>query len=1024
MTSVGACSICGGPLAAQAIDGLCLKCLARLGFAGEGATDGPPAFTRLGDYDLIKEIARGGMGVVYQARQRGLNRVVALKVLLHGPFTSPDFVQRFRREAEAAAGLRHPNIVPVYEIGEHAGHHFLSMEFIEGANFAELVRDEPLAPARAAGYVAAIALALQHAHEHGVLHRDLKPSNVLLDVFDQPRVTDFGLAKLLNRDAEITRTGQVLGSPNHMPPEQAAGKFSETTAASDVYSIGSLLYQLLTGRPPFQGETLQDILFQVQNVEPVSPRRLRPNIPADLETICLKCLQKEPAKRYRTAADLAVDLNAFLAGEPIKARPVGSVERAWLWCRRRPVLAAMAVAMLVIAACGLAGILWQWRRAETNAKGEMIQRLAAEDYAEKMRLNLYAADVDVAAQAIHNDNYGFARRMLENLKPQPGQADLRGFEWRYLWDRCRGNELAAFFGHKWIVTGTAFSPDGKMIASSSVDGTVRLWDVAGRQCVRTLELGANAVMCVSFTPDGRSLVTGGESGIEVRSLDNWQVERRFPAQLASLSSEGTLMATADASPFYYEQAGDVILWNWRTGEKLRDFGHSGHSLALSPDGHRLAVALTSPAVDLFDADSGNLLRELSTTNPVWHLSFSPDGNRLLATGWSSDVLIWDLKTNIPPRVLAAHRLTAWSAVFSPDGKTIATTGSDQTVRLWDADSLAPLSELHGHASEVWCAAFSPDGKTLATGGKDCNVMLWSATPGRPACLLPEYKYRRPIFSPDGKKIITYKPDGEGGAQLWNLDDMSLQASSYAHGGVVVGIQPGGAGAVSFEADDLKLEFWDWDGNGPAGAVKLEALPGQAHRFECWGSSPEGGYFFAVNGDGLIQVWDVKTGKLFSVIHGPAPPLRNAALGGLGRHLMVSLQRESVVHLFDCRTRQESILAGHKDFVSGLAFSPDGRTAATGSIDGNIRLWRTATGELTATLPGHIEETTDLVFSPDGQTLASIGHLESLKLWHLPTMREVFSETIPNAGLAVQFSPDGHRLACTTDDNQLRILNAP
>jgi WD40 repeat protein/predicted Ser/Thr protein kinase len=1024
MTSVGACSNCGGPLAAQAVDGLCLKCLGRLAFGSDGAPDDAPALTRLGDYDLIKELARGGMGVVYQARQRGLNRVVALKVLLHGPFTSPDFVQRFRREAEAAAALRHPNIVPVYEIGEHAGHHFLSMEFIEGASFAELVREQPLAPARAAGYVAAIALALQHAHEHGVLHRDLKPSNVLLDAFDQPRVTDFGLAKLVNRDGEITMTGQVLGSPNHMPPEQAAGKFSETTAASDVYSIGSILYQLLTGRPPFQGETLHEILLQVQNVEPVSPRRLRPNIPADLETICLKCLQKEPAKRYRSAADLAADLQAFLAGEPIQARPVGGLERAWLWCRRRPVLAAMALALVAIAACGLAGILWQWHRAEANARGEMIQRLAAEDNAEKMRLNLYAADVNVAAQAVQNDNYGFARRILDNLRPGPGQADLRGFEWRYLWDRCRGNELASFSGHKWIVNSTAFSPDGKMIASSSVDGTVRLWDVAGRQCVKTLELGTNAVMCVSFTPDGKNLMAGGVSGVEIFNLENWQVAHRFPAQLASLSREGTLMATADSSPFYYEKSGDITLWNWQTGQKLRDFGHSGHSLALSPDGHRLAVALTSPGVDLYDADSGNLLRKLATTNPVWHLSFSPDGSWLLATGWSSDVLLWDLKTNAPPRILAAHRLTAWSAVFSPDGKMIATTGSDQTVRLWDADSLALLSELHGHASEVWCAAFSPDGKTLATGGKDCNVMLWSAKPARPLCALPEYRYWKPIFSPDGRKIVTFKPDGENRAQLWNLEDPGLQPSSFAGGRLVVGVQPGGGGLVSFDAGDLKLQFWDWDGNGPAGAVNLEAVPRQKHQFECWGTSREGGYFFTADGDGLIQVWDVKSGKLSSVMHGPAPPLRAAVLSGLGRFLMVSVTRENVVHLYDCRTRQEFILVGHKDFVSGLAFSPDDQTAATGSVDGNIRLWRTATGELTATLPGHIEETTDLVFSPDGRTLASIGHLESLKLWHLPTLREVFSESIPNAGLALQFSPDGHRLAYTTDDNQLRILNAP
>ncbi|HEX4350430.1 MAG TPA: serine/threonine-protein kinase, partial [Verrucomicrobiae bacterium] len=299
------CPTCGSELSADAADGLCLMCLGRMGFFPEAADSSHGGLLRLGDYELLEEIARGGMGVVYRARQLSLNRIVALKVVLHGPFSSADFVRRFRNEAQVVAALRHPNIVAIHEIGEHQGNHFISLEFIDGKSFAELARERPVSAARAARYVRIIAEAVEHAHQRGVLHRDLKPSNVLLDIFDQPRVTDFGLAKLVNSGTDLTTTGQVLGSPNYMPPEHAMGKSSDDTAQSDVYSLGAILYELLTGRPPFQGETIQAVLAQVREVEPVPPRRLNPATPVDLQTICLKCLQKEPARRYPTAQALA-----------------------------------------------------------------------------------------------------------------------------------------------------------------------------------------------------------------------------------------------------------------------------------------------------------------------------------------------------------------------------------------------------------------------------------------------------------------------------------------------------------------------------------------------------------------------------------------------------------------------------------------------------------------------------------------------------------------------------------------------
>jgi tetratricopeptide (TPR) repeat protein len=333
---------------------------------------------RFGDYELLEEIGRGGMGVVFRARQVSLNRLVAVKMIVSGELASPEFVQRFHLEAEAAAGLQHLNIVAIHEVGMHEGQHFYSMDYVEGQTLAERALNNPLPPRLAADYLKTIAEAVHYAHQRGILHRDLKPSNVLIDALDQPHLTDFGLAKRLTGDSELTLTGQVLGSPNYMPPEQALGQRQAATIACDVYSLGAILYFLLTGRPPFAAESMTQTLQQVVHIEPVSPQLLNPTVPRDLETICLKCLSKEPRRRYGSAQDLAGDLARFLSGEPVQARPVGAAGRAWRWCRRNPPVASLIAGVVMALAMGIAGVVLEWRRAELNAKAEARQRELAE----------------------------------------------------------------------------------------------------------------------------------------------------------------------------------------------------------------------------------------------------------------------------------------------------------------------------------------------------------------------------------------------------------------------------------------------------------------------------------------------------------------------------------------------------------------------------------------------------------------------------------------------------------------------
>ena len=378
------CPECGSPVSADVPAELCPKCLLKVGLGnsepqltsqeGEatvivepnsaateetvvptqldisGPADVPAIGTKvkyLGDYELLAEIARGGMGVVYRARQTRLNRMVALKMILAGQFAGEADVERFHIEAEAAANLDHPGIVPIFEVGEHEGNHYFSMGLVEGGSLASMIANGPLPPREAAAFVQKIAEAVQYAHDNGVIHRDLKPANVLIDQNEQPKVTDFGLARRLDGDSNLTGTGQVLGTPAYMPPEQAAGQIEQIGPLADVYSLGAILYCLMTGRPPFQGSGPIETLRHVLEKEAVAPRNLNPDVPKDLETICLKCVQKEQNRRYASAADLAAELGRFIKGEPILARPIGGFERLVKYARRNRLSTALACVLVI-----------------------------------------------------------------------------------------------------------------------------------------------------------------------------------------------------------------------------------------------------------------------------------------------------------------------------------------------------------------------------------------------------------------------------------------------------------------------------------------------------------------------------------------------------------------------------------------------------------------------------------------------------------------------------------------------------
>ncbi len=369
MNTPNRCPQCDATLPVDAPDGLCPRCLLGGAVAVNGEktelvdlSDPPEAsgttLRYLGDYELLEEIARGGMGVVYRARQVTLNRIVAVKMILAGNLAGEEAVQRFLVEAEAAANLQHPDIVAIHEIGQHKGQHFFSMDYVEGESLARKLEEGPLPAARAAGYLKTIAEAIHFAHQRGTLHRDLKPQNILLDEDDRPRITDFGLARPLEGAGGLTETGAVMGSPSYMPPEQARGELGQLGPASDVYALGAMLYEMLTGVPPFVGESTAEILHRLTSEEVRPPRQLDPEIPMDLQTICMKCLEKEPELRYASARALAEDLGRFLEGEPVLARPAGLARRLTSWAGRHPWAICALVSLVLIGALGLAYGLW------------------------------------------------------------------------------------------------------------------------------------------------------------------------------------------------------------------------------------------------------------------------------------------------------------------------------------------------------------------------------------------------------------------------------------------------------------------------------------------------------------------------------------------------------------------------------------------------------------------------------------------------------------------------------------------
>ena len=1037
----GECAQCGEPLPADLAVAICPPCelrgalslVAEPGwiFPGDGAaTDEAPVLAaadnpahnggpggacpgRFGDYELLEEIARGGMGIVYRARQTSLDRIVAVKMLLAGPLAGRDFIQRFRTEAAAAASLQHPNIVAIHEVGFAEGQHFFAMDYVEGPTLAQIVAKGALPARQAASYLKSIAGAIHFAHERGVLHRDLKPSNVLIDTTnDQPRVADFGLAKRLEAETDLTVSGQLLGSPNYMSPEQAMARRGAVGRRSDVYSLGAILYHLLTGRPPFQGETLTDVLHQVATCDPLAPHLLTPRVPRDVETICLKCLEKEPAKRYQSAQELADELERFLHDEPIRAHPVTVAEHAWRWCRRRPTVATLGgatVVLLLLVAIGSPIALYHIDRERQRADQ-----------------NLYEADMNLAQRAWDEGDLGATRGRLQAHLPGPGEPDdRRGFEWYYFWNLCRGEQRLTLTQHGEAVSSVAFSPDGSRLATGSAgDGDpVFIWDSATGKIVTTLP--RQNVISLAFAPDGRSLAVGGRDRVVVWNLETGHADfkREEVSGLfrAAFSPVGTLLVIGKHGSELGKDGGNAELWDYVSGEWIHDFPESGGHLAISRQGNRLATGNSSQSITIWDLGTRQLVNTLET-GYVIALALSPDGQTLATSYWGSAVKLWDVTTGLQRGSLTNNQHKVWSLDFSPDGRFLATGGADQTVALWEVATLKQTKKLQGHGSEVTSVAFSPDGLTLASGSRDKTARLWSIDPARAATTVSNL-ISRPVFSADSQLVAAGM--GRNKVVVWEVATLEVKA-----------IFADAFDAVSFSADGNALVT-----RGTNYSLRTFDLATKAVRNTVPGRPAESGdSYAALSPDGRILVVGQDNGALTFSDAKTGTTIATTAHAEGNRHFQIDFSRDGklvatagreaetnrvpAAEIWEVATgKRVATLLGHTKSVLSAIFSPDGHRVATCGADDTVKFWDAATWKEVPPSLTHKEQVQGLAFSPNGRTLAAMGSDGTMVFWNAGTHHELASLKVAS-GKYVTFSPDGQTLAIWNWDGSLQLLRAP
>jgi WD40 repeat protein len=1018
------------------------------GGPGNGTPRAAVIIGTLGDYELLEELGAGGMGQVYKARQRSLGRLVALKVIRAGGLATEADRLRFRTEAEAVARLDHPNIVPIFEVGERDGHPYIAGRYVEGGSLSRQLdqfRDDPRA---AAALLAVLARAVHHAHQRGVLHRDLKPGNVLLEwrggnaEVPVAHVADFGLARLLDQDSTLTRSGDLVGTPSYMAPEQASGGAAAITTATDIHGLGAILYAMLTGRPPFSGHTVLETLEQVKGREPDRPRRLNPKVDRDLETICLTCLAKDPRRRYATALALAGDLESWLSHRPIAARPASARERLAKWVRRRPAAAAFASVSAAMVLAVLAGSMWHG-----HVVGEALSesdRLRIEGLAREARLHdfLYAADMRLAKEAWDNGDLPHLSELLERQRPADGETDRRGFEWYWLkW--CLGTRLGSLKAHDGGLLCAAVSPDDQFLVTADRKGAVKVWDLGSRQPITALPGHTDEVQRAVFSPDGHTLATcSTDRTVRLWDVATW-TERAclrgghvMTVRSVAFSPDGKLLASAGSDH-------RIVLWELPQGRAARSWNahqDMAHDVVFTPDGRTLvSVGNQDRVAKLWDVASGAERARCGCPADLLSVALSPDGKTAAMSGYGSTVSLWSLVDPGVPRIDLPVPFSVRAVAFAPSGSQLVATGGTGIFSVWDAGALArdarPIRTVRWDGGNGRAAVFARRGTLLVTASEeDGTVEFWD--PAR----LGGFEIMSPVHPqvPLSPLLmdVALSPDGQGASVHWmgevGVFDVAKRRIKWirtippeSHARPWGDKSTVGPNAVAFSSDgrtaavgcaDHRTRVWDID------SARQDLLLDHGAWVRAVAFSPSGKLLATAGDNGDVRLWELPSGKLRAACTSQAGPSRCLAFAADGCALAVGVDHVLVELLGPSTGDRQSRLTdpgpvratqpgGQANvFVAAVAFSPDGATVAAGCSDGVIRLWDVASGDLRRTVSGHVGDISRLAFAPDGRTLASQGKDNVLNLWHLATGQRLLSlDTRGHSLHGLAFSQDGRML---------------